>query len=172
MYKNKIFLTIILVILLGIVPYSNVSAESEPKIGIVNLDSLFKEIPIYRESQAKIKKEFEPKGRKLKTLEKEWNSLNDKYLKNEKIMSANEKQDLVKKIRSAEEKLRSTQQTLQKELQEKQASELRKIRTVVETAITDYAEENDFDLIIRADGTALYAKKYLDITRDIISELQ
>ena len=38
--------------------------------------------------------------------------------------------------------------------------------------INDYAEENDFDIIIRADGTTLYAKKYINITQEIISKLQ
>ena len=87
-------------------------------------------------------------------------------------MADNEKKELVQKIRTTEEKFRSNQQSLQKDLQEKQQEELRKIRQVVESAITDYAEDNNFDLIIRADGTALYAKKYLDVTQDIISELQ
>ena len=70
-------------------------AVAELKMGIVNLDLLFKEIPIYRESQDKIKKQFDPKGRNLKTLEQEWNSLNDKYLKNETVMSEKEKQSLI-----------------------------------------------------------------------------
>ena len=34
------------------------------------------------------------------------------------------------------------------------------------------AESNDFDIILRADGTTLYAKKYINITEDIISKLQ
>ncbi len=172
MYKNKAFFSIILVIFLSIIPHITVSAEPELKIGIVNLDALFKEIPIFREYQAKLQKEFEPQERKVKNLQKEWNSLNEKYLKNEKIMSDNEKKDLVQKIKSIEQTFRSTQETFQKEFQEKQANELRKVRTIVESAITDYAEENDFDLIIKADRTALYAKKYLDITREIISKLQ
>mgnify|MGYP001422634518 CR=1 FL=1 len=71
--------------------------SAEAKIGLVNLDALFKEIPIYRESQAKIKKEFDPRARKLKNLENEWNSLNEKYLKNEKIMANDEKKELVQK---------------------------------------------------------------------------
>ena len=47
-----------------------------------------------------------------------------------------------------------------------------RIRAIVEKAITDYAEKNDFDIIIRADGTTLYAKKYINITQEIISKLQ
>ena len=36
----------------------------------------------------------------------------------------------------------------------------------------DPIEKNDFDIIIRADGTTLYAKKYINITQEIISKLQ
>jgi outer membrane protein len=146
--------------------------SAELKMGIVNLDQLFKEIPIYRESQEKIKKQFDPRARNLKTLEQEWSGLNEKYLKNETVMSDKEKKLLVEKIQSIETKFRSGQEKIQTDLQAVQQEELSKIRAIVETTITQYAEKNDFDIIIRADGTTLYAKKYINITQEIISELQ
>ena len=148
------------------------SASAELKMGIVNLDQLFKEIPIYNESQEKIKKTFDPKARNLKTLEEQWNSLNEKYLKNETVMSDKEKKVLVEKIQTIEVKFRNGQEKIQTDLKQMQQQELSKIRAIVESAITEYAERNDFDLIIRADGTTLYAKKYINITQEIISELQ
>ena len=147
-------------------------AVAELKMGIVNLDLLFKEIPIYRESQDKIKKQFDPKGRNLKTLEQEWNSLNDKYLKNETVMSEKEKQSLITKIQDIEKKFRSGQEKFQVDLEKLQREELSRIRAIVESAITDYAEKNNFDIIIRSDGITLYAKKYINITQEIISKLQ
>ena len=65
---------------------------AETKIGIVKLDILFQEIPIYKESQTNLKKEFEPKANKLKKLEVKWNKLNDDYLKNERTLSKNDRQ--------------------------------------------------------------------------------
>jgi Skp family chaperone for outer membrane proteins len=141
-------------------------------MGIVNLDQLFREIPIYKESQEKIKKQFDPRARNLKTLEQEWSGLNEKYLKNETIMSDKEKKLLVEKIQSIETKFRSGQEKIQTDLQAVQQEELSKIRAIVESTITEYAEKNDFDIIIRADGTTLYAKKYINITQEIISKLQ
>jgi outer membrane protein len=146
--------------------------SAELKMGIVNLDRLFKEIPIYRESQEKIKKQFDPRARNLKTLEQEWSGLNEKYLKNETVMSDKEKKLLVEKIQSIETKFRSGQEKIQTDLQAVQQEELSKIRAIVESAITMYAEKNDCDIMIRADGTTLYAKKYINITQEIISELQ
>ncbi len=148
------------------------TAVAELKMGIVNLDTLFKEIPIYRESQEKVKKQFDPRARNLKTLEQEWNNLNDKYLKNETVMSDKEKKELVEKIQSIETKFRSGQEKIQADLQKVQQEELSRIRGIVERAITEYAENNNFDIIIRADGTTLYAKKYINITQEIISKLQ
>jgi len=148
------------------------TADAELKMGIVNLDILFKEIPIYRESQEKVKKQFDPRARNLKTLEQEWNNLNNKYLKNETVMSDKEKKELVEKIQSIETKFRSGQEKIQADLQKVQQEELSRIRGIVEKAITEYAENNNFDIIIRADGTTLYAKKYINITQEIISKLQ
>ena len=56
-------------------------ATAEVKIGIVKLDLLFKEIPIYKESQKNMKDEFKPKADELKKIETSWNKLNDDYLK-------------------------------------------------------------------------------------------
>ena len=167
---NTIFKSMFFCLIMMLFVPSIVSAEL--KMGIVNLDQLFKEIPIYRESQEKIKKQFDPRARNLKTLEQEWSGLNEKYLKNETVMSDKEKKLLVEKIQSIETKFRSGQEKIQTDLQAVQQEELSKIRAIVESAITKYAEKNDFDIIIRADGTTLYAKKYINITQEIISELQ
>ena len=167
---NTIFKSVFFCLITMVFVPSIVSAEL--KMGIVNLDQLFKEIPIYRESQEKIKKQFDPRARNLKTLEQEWSGLNEKYLKNETVMSDKEKKLLVEKIQSIETKFRSGQEKIQTDLQAVQQEELSKIRAIVESAITKYAEKNDFDIIIRADGTTLYAKKYINITQEIISELQ
>ena len=67
------------------------NAFADTKIGVVKLDILFKEIPIYKESQNNLKKEFKPKADELKKIETSWNKLNDDYLKNERVMSKNDR---------------------------------------------------------------------------------
>ena len=54
---------------------------AEVKMGIVNLSRLLNEVPMYKDAREKIQKKFDPRARNLKTLEREWNTLNDKYLK-------------------------------------------------------------------------------------------
>ena len=149
---------------------SNIS-YAETKIGVVKLDVLFKEIPIYKESQTNLKNEFKPKADELKKIETSWNKLNDEYLKNERTMSKDERKAKIKEISNIENKFRTKQQSLQKELQGKQNSELQRIRVIVEKAINKFAEDNGYDLILRADGTTLFTKKYVDITQDIINIL-
>jgi len=153
-----------------LVLFSN-NSYADTKIGVVKLDVLFKEIPIYKESQNNLKKEFKPKADELKKIETSWNKLNDDYLKNERTMSKNDRKEKIKVINQTEQEFRNKQQKLQQELQSKQNSELQRIRIIVEKAINEYAEKNDYDLILRADGTTLFAKKYVDITQDIINIL-
>ena len=158
------------IIFIALITISNTS-YAETKIGIVKLDVLFQEIPIYKESQTNLKNEFKPKADELKKIETSWNKLNDDYLKNERTMSKNERKAKIKEISDIENKFRTKQQSLQKELQGKQNSELQRIRAIVEKAINKYAEDNGYDLVLRADGTTLFAKKYIDITQDIINIL-
>ena len=164
------FKKIVILPLFFLVIFSN-NLYADTKIGVVKLDVLFKEIPIYKESQNNLKNEFKPKADELKKLETSWNRLNDDYLKNERTMSKNDRKEKIKQINDTEQKFRSKQQKLQQELQTKQNSELQRIRIIVEKAINEYAENNDYDLILRADGTTLFAKKYVDITQDIINIL-
>tara|TARA_B100001057_G_scaffold168869_2_gene169616 strand:+ start:21359 stop:21868 length:510 start_codon:yes stop_codon:yes gene_type:complete len=145
---------------------------AEVKVGIVNLSRLLNEVPMYKDARQKIQKKFDPRARNLKTLEKEWNKLNDKYLKNESVMSDKEKKGLIDKIKGVENKLRSGQEKLQVDLEKTQREEFSKIEKVVNETITTYAEKNDFDIILRAESTTLYAKKYINITQEIISKLQ
>tara|TARA_A200000113_G_scaffold4065_1_gene4382 strand:- start:860 stop:1360 length:501 start_codon:yes stop_codon:yes gene_type:complete len=161
---------IISILFIFLIFVSNIS-YAETKIGVVKLDVLFKEIPIYKESQTNLKNEFKPKTDELKKIETSWNKLNDEYLKNERTMSKDERKAKIKEISNIENKFRTKQQSLQKELQGKQSSELQRIRIIVEKAINKFAEDNDYDLILRADGTTLFAKKYVDITQDIINIL-
>ena len=114
--KHLIFLFTILLLTVH-------SVNAEVKIGIVKLDILFKEIPIYKESQKKMKEEFEPRADELKKIETSWNKLNDDYLKNERVMSKNERKDKIDEINKVEKEFREKQQTLQKELQNKQNSD-------------------------------------------------
>ena len=165
---SRFFLTLTLIILTS---YPQIS-YSEVKMGIVNLSRLLNEVPMYKDAREKIQKKFDPRARNLKTLENEWNSLNDKYLKNESVMSDKEKKSLVTKIQGIEEKFRSGQEKLQIDLEKTQREEYSKIEKIVNETITEYAEKNNFDIILRAESTTLYAKKYINITQEIISKLQ
>ena len=165
---NKIILSLTLIILTS---YPQISF-SEVKMGIVNLSRLLNEVPMYKDAREKIQKKFDPRARNLKTLENEWNSLNDKYLKNESVMSEKEKKNLVTKIQGVEDKFRSGQEKLQIDLEKTQREEYSKIEKIVNETITEYAEKNNFDIILRAESTTLYAKKYINITQEIISKLQ
>ena len=55
-----------------LVIFSN-NLYADTKIGVVKLDVLFKEIPIYKQSQNNLKNEFKPKADELKKLETSWN---------------------------------------------------------------------------------------------------
>jgi len=164
------FKRIITLPLFFLVIFSN-NLYADTKIGVVKLDVLFKEIPIYKQSQNNLEKEFKPKADELKKLETSWNKLNDDYLKNERTMSKNDRKEKIKEINQTEQEFRNKQQKLQQEYQTRQNSEVQRIRIIVEKAINEYAKKNDYDLILRADGTTLFAKKYVDITQDIINIL-
>ena len=109
MFKKYFFIYLLLIL--------PITSFAETKIGIVKLDILFQEIPIYKESQTNLKKEFEPKADELKKIEVKWNKLNDNYLKNERTLSKNERQEKIKEINSIEKEFREKQQKLQGELQ-------------------------------------------------------
>jgi len=58
----KRVLNILILLMISI----STTSYAETKIGVVKLDILFKEIPIYKESQTNLKNEFKPKADELK----------------------------------------------------------------------------------------------------------
>ena len=156
---SKILLSLTLVIL---TTYPQIS-YSEVKLGIVNLSRLLNEVPMYKDAREKIQKKFDPRARNLKTLETEWNSLNDKYLKNESVMSDKEKKNLVTKIQGVEEKFRSGQEKLQIDLEKTQREEYSKIEKIVNDTITEYAEKNNISYnVIEPNKKEFVIKSYAD----------
>ena len=88
-------------------------------------------------SKRKIKKQFDPRARNLKTLEKR-SSLNDEY-QNEAVMDS-DKKSLVEKIKILRQNS-SGQEKLQVDLEQTQRTEFSKIEKIVNDTITEYAEK-------------------------------
>lgn len=166
---RKIF-ALILVLLMAVA----VSAE-EQKIGYVDSQRIFAEFPEYQDAQAKFDSDVDTWNAQADQMKKEVDDLTQELEGQSLILSAEKKKE-------KEEYLKAKQDTLRQFLDatfgtdgkaERRMAELSKpIRDKVLAIIEKVAIENNYSIIFDAATVNIaYAKKSLDITDEILSEL-
>ena len=166
---RKIF-ALILVLLMAVA----VSAE-EQKIGYVDSQRIFAEFPEYQDAQAKFDSDVDTWNAQADQMKKEVDDLTQELEGQSLILSAEKKKE-------KEDYLKAKQDTLRQFLDatfgtdgkaERRMAELSKpIRDKVLAIIEKVAIENNYSIIFDAATVNIaYAKKSLDITDEILSEL-
>jgi outer membrane protein len=155
--------------------FAGVCKAEELKIGYVDSQRIFAQSPEYQDAQAKFDKDVESWNTQADQMRKDIDAMQKELESQSLILSADKKKE-------KEQTLAAKQDTLNQFLNatfgtegkaEKRTAELSKpIRDKVLEMIEKIAIENNYSLILDA-GTVniAYAKKSLDITDEVISEM-
>ena len=162
-------------ILILILAAAGIALADEIKIGYVNSQEIFSKSPEYQEAQAKFDKDVENWNAEADEMRQSIANLQKDLESQSLILSAEKK-------REKEQILAAKQDTLNQYLNatfgqdgkaERRMTELSKpIRDKILEVIEKIAIENNYSLILDA-GTVniAYAKKSLDITDDVLTEM-
>jgi len=148
---------------------------AQGKIGYVDSQRIFGELPEYKEAEAKFNKEVEDWEAQATDMKSEIDSIVAEKEKNSLVWSATKKQEV-------ENNLTAKQDTLQQYLDitfgpsgkaEKRMNELSQpLKERVIAVIRRIAIEKDFDMVFDASVVSIaFAKESLDLTDDVISEI-
>jgi outer membrane protein len=164
---------LILVVCLALI--ASVALAEEMKIGYVDSQRIFSQSPEYQEAQTKFDKDVETWNAQADQMRKDIENLQKELESQSLILSADKKKE-------KESVLTAKQDTLNQFLSatfgsggkaEKRMAELSKpIRDKVLEVVEKIAIENNYSLIFDASTVNIaYAKKSLDITEDVLSEM-
>jgi outer membrane protein len=151
------------------------SAWAQGKIGYVDSQRIFSELPGFKDAEAKFNKEVEDWEAQGDLMKDEIDSLLDEQEKNSLVWSASKKQEV-------QETIAAKQDTLQQYLDttfgpsgkaERRMNELSQpLKEQVIAVIRRIAIEKDYDMVLDAAVVSIaFAKESLDLTDDVITEL-
>lgn len=166
--KRVLFIVIVLFLLAG-------SGWAQGKIGYVDSQRIFSELPEFKEAEAKFNKEVEDWEVQADDMKAEIDSLIVEKDKNSLVWSATKKKEV-------EDRLTAKQDTLQQFLDitfgpggkaERRMNELSQpLKERVIAIIRRIAIENDYDMVLDAAVVSIaFAKESLDLTDDVITEV-
>ena len=149
---------------------ANAAQAKDLKLGVVSVDSIFKNAPQAAVINAKLKEMLEASKVKLQTMGKGIQSAQEKLKKDELILSKAQKAEAQKKYIASLKEFRELEAKLKHEVEGARNQALAEFRFTVRKIVNKIAEEKGYDLIL-SEGVA-FSKKKFDLTEDVIAMLK
>jgi outer membrane protein len=144
------------------------AARAEQKIAYVDLQRALEETDEGKKAKAKLKSDFEKKQKELDGRQEELKKMKTDLDKQQNILKpealAAKQQELQGKL----VQLQETYMRLQKDLQEKEATETGKIFKKMQGIISEIAHAEGVTFVLEKNSGILYAPPSLDLTNELI----
>lgn len=139
------------------------------KIGYVDVERLLKEAPQVEKINEKMLGEFGSKKTELETGEKEIMDLQEKYKRNELVMTDDKLNELKSAIISKVQLYKQKEAVLQQEVTAMRNKEVVVLQNTIRGVIKDIAKKEKYDLIV-SDGV-LHAKESFNMTQKVLDKM-
>jgi len=143
---------------------------AELKVGVVNTNKLIAESPQAAALREKLQQEFAPQVRELQAQQNEIKSLQEKFQRDQAVMSESERAGMERRLRDLGRDFQFGQQTLQEDQRTRYNEEMSKLQMELVQAIQAFAQAGKYDLIL-TDGVAFRADA-LDVTEAVIARMK
>ena len=140
------------------------------KVGYFDLQWVMNNSPQARQAVKRLEAEFEDRKKKLEDLEKQIKSDQEKFERDQQIMSDAEKDKKRRELRNRKREWQLSIQEYQEDLSLRQNQETATLQKLVRQAVLEVAKKDSYDLIIDQ-GAVLFASEKVDITKKVIQRL-
>ena len=162
---KKLFICILLIAGFA----SNVTA-ADLKIGVVSVERILTESPQVDAVNTSMLERFGPQRDSLKAIEKEITKMQEKYKRNELVMTEEKLNNLKKEIIIKIQKLKQKEVQLSQEVATVRNQELAVLQQQVRSIIDSIAKKEKYSLVL-SEGVAFADKKF-DITDKVLAEMK
>ena len=145
----------------------SVSAQ-EFKIGIVNLDRIFREANSAKSAQAKLEQEFSKREKDLNDVGAQLKTLSDKYEREAPTLSETQRATRQKQLVDQDRDFQRKRREFQEDLNARKNEELQQVIERANRVVKTLAEAEKYDLIIQE---AVYVNPKHDITDKVLRSL-
>lgn len=147
----------------------NIAVAQEVKIGFVNSAQVLQEAPQAEQARIKLKSEFEPRDKKIVSMQKALKKLEDEMSRDVAVMSESVRKKKERKILAMKRDVKRAQEEFNEDLNLRRNEELNTLQQKVYDAIVSLAKEENYDVILG--DSVMFASKRVDITDKVIKRL-
>lgn len=147
----------------------SLSGFSAVKVGLVNIQKIIVTIKEGKSVDKTLKKSFDKKQKKIKALEADIRSMQEKLQKQNKVLSetakANKMAEIQKKVMSARQQMSQFQKDIQKQESDLKKPILEKLKPVIDKVSKDNKVEITFEI---STSPVVYAENKVDLTEKVV----
>ena len=152
--------------LIGLAGFS-VSAQ-EFKVGIVNLDRIFREANTAKAAQTKLEQEFSKREKDVNDAATQLKTLSEKFEREAPTLSESQRATRQKQVVDQDREFQRKRREFQEDLNARKNEELQQVIERANKVVKALAETEKYDLIVQE---AVYVNPRLDITDKVIKSL-
>jgi len=141
------------------------------KNAFINSKVLLEKSPQAIAANNELQNQFGDREQSLRTLAQNIQEMEQTYKNDSAVMSAEQKKKAEDNIIQNKRRFQFEQQSLKEDLQAKQRELLKEVQVSIKAVIQAYGAKNGYDFIF-TDASIAYASKAVNITEDILKELQ
>ena len=144
------------------------ASAQELKIGIVNLDRIFREANSAKSAQTKLEQEFGKREKDLNDVATQLKTLSDKYEREAPTLSETQRTTRQKQLVEQDRDFQRKRREFQEDLNARKNEELQQVIERANRVVKALAEAEKYDLIVQE---AVYVNPKHDITDKVLKSL-
>lgn len=156
---------------LGLVMASSASVQAADKIAVVNVQSIFQQMPARDAVAKQLENEFKGRATQLQAQERDLQTKMQKLQRDGSTMKASDRSKLEKDVMAQRETFSTKAQAFEQDNRRRQAEERNKILSRIQDAVKTVASKEGYDVVIDANAVA-YANSDKDITADVLKQVK
>lgn len=156
-------------ILGSLLAFAGLSANAqEIKVGIVNLDRIFREANTAKAAQVKLEQEFSKREKDLNDTAAQLKTLSEKFEREAPTLSESQRVVRQRQVVDQDREFQRKRREFQEDLNARKNEELQQVIERANKVVKALAESEKYDLIVQE---AVYVNPKLDITERVIKSL-
>lgn len=156
---------------LGLAMAASAGVQAADKIAIVNVSSIFQQLPA-RETVAKqLENEFKGHAGELQNMEYSLQTKMQRLQRDGATMKASDRSKLEKEVMTQREQFSRKAQAFEQDNRRRQMEERNKILSRIQDAVKSVASKEGYDVVIDANAIA-YLSSSKDITADVLKQVK
>ncbi|MBA0216681.1 molecular chaperone Skp [Pectobacterium brasiliense] len=156
---------------LGLALAASASVQAADKIAVVNVSSIFQQLPQRETVGKQLENEFKGRASELQSMENDLQGKMQKLQRDGSTMKASDRSKMEKDVMAQREQFSTKAQAFDQDNRRRQMEERNKILSRIQDAVKAVATKEGYDVVIDANAVA-YVANAKDITADVLKQVK